>query len=398
MKTTKINGLGSFGVYVDDFDWDSVDAWKELKELNLKSLLTVVRGNGTTDNFRSIIKNTYLLGTNRKTRDAYYIRKYGADFINKFDSWDENDKISFSVVKKWTMTDDYGLSPHNWGRVTGKRDAEGDLTGIFGDTELLWHSNESGTYSFSPLVALYGAQHMTTSATGFCQMTDWYEKQSQAFQSELKELVAQHKWKPKAIEPQADDRYEIAIKGNFAGGLDDTVEMPLVIKSPGGITGLHFSEHTIIGFKGMTQAESDKLVARIRSEVFNETYIYDHWWENDSGDLLLFDNSIMVHNRSIRPGLNMKQELSQRLGYRCPLDYAGMEDYNPYFQEPYISRRNESMKLILEVGRLNYLREMKITINELSGEERREFLSRFTKEQIKELLTVDPSYNNIASY
>ena len=398
MKTTKINGLGSFGVYVDDFEWDSAEAWKELKQINLKSLLTVVRGNGTTQNFRSIIKNSYVLGTSRRSRDAYYIKKYGTDYIGKFDSWDETDKISFSIVSKWKMTDDYGLSPNNWARVTGKRDEKGDLTGIFGDTELLWHSNESGIYSFAPLVALYGAQHMTTSATGFCQLTDWYEQQSQSFQSELKELVAQHKWKPKAIEPQADDRYEIAMKGNFTGGVDDMVEMPLVIKSPGDITGLHFSEHTIIGFKGMSQAESDKLVDRIRSEVFNETYIYDHWWENDSGDLLLFDNSIMVHNRSIRPGLDMTQELTKRLGYRCPLDYAGMEDYNPYFQEPYISRRNESMKLILEVGKLNRLQEIKTTLNELKGGERKEFLSRFTKDQVKELLTVDSSYSTIASY
>jgi len=398
MKITKINGLGSFGAYVDNFEWDSIDAWKELQEVNLKTLLTVVRGNGTTQNFRSIIKNIYLLGTSRRSRDAYYIKKYGTDFINKFDSWDEDDQISFSVVSKWKMTEDYGLSPHNWSRVTGKRDAQGDLTGIFGDTELLWHSNESGIYSFAPLVALYGAQHMSTSATGFCQMTDWYEQQTQAFQSELKELVAQHKWKPKAIEPQADDRYDIAMKGNFTGSSDDMVEMPLVIKSPGGITGLHFSEHTIIGFKGMSQTESDKLVDRIRTEVFNETYVYDHWWENDSGDLLLFDNTIMVHNRSIRPGLDMTKELTQRLGYRCPMDYAGLEDYNPYFQEPYISKRNESMKLILEVGKLNQLREMKTTISELAGDERREFLNRFPKDQVKDLLKSDPSYSTIGSY
>lgn len=398
MKTTKINGLGSFGMYVDDFEWDSADAWRELKEINLKSLLTVVRGNGTTQNFRSIIKNIYLLGTNRRSRDAYYVKKYGNNFLDLFDSWDEDDKISFNIVSKWKMTEDYGLNPHNWARVTGKRDAQGDLTGIFGDTELLWHSNESGIYSFAPLVALYGAQHMTTSATGFCQLTDWYQQQSQAFQSELSELVAQHKWKPKAIEPQADDRYEIAMKGNFTGGLDDVVEMPLVIKSPGGITGLHFSEHTIVGFKGMTQKESDQLIDRIRSEVFTPTNIYDHWWENDSGDLLLFDNTIMVHNRSIKPGLDMTTELSQRLGYRCPMDYAGLEDYNPYFQEPYISRRKESMKLILEISKSNRLREIKYTLGQLSGLERKEFLSRFNKEQLKELLTADAGISTTGAY
>ena len=80
MKITKINGLGSFGAYVDNFEWDSADAWKELQEVNLKTLLTVVRGNGTTKNFRSVIKNIHLLGTGRKSRDAYYIKKYGTNF------------------------------------------------------------------------------------------------------------------------------------------------------------------------------------------------------------------------------------------------------------------------------------------------------------------------------
>jgi hypothetical protein len=80
------------------------------------------------------------------------------------------------------------------------------------------------------------------------------------------------------------------------------------------------------------------------------------------------------------------------------MDYAGLEDYNPYMQEPYISRRDESMKLIQEVGKLSHIREMKTIIGELAGDERREFLRRFSKDQIKDFLKVDPSYNTIGSY
>ena len=390
MKVSKINGLGSFGVYVDDFDWNDVESWKELKQVNLKSLLTVVRGNGTNDHFRSVVKNIHLVGTARRSREAYFINKYGIDFLNCKDQWEENDRIGFEIVSKWGLKkDDIDLSSLNWARVTGKRDATGDLTGIFGDTELLWHSNESGIYTFAPLVALYGAEHMTTSATGFCQLTDWYEAQTDAFKSELDELVCIHKWKPKAIEPQADDRYEIAMKGNFTGSKDEAVEMPLVIKSPGGIKGLHFSEHTIIGFKGMSQEDSDRLIARIRDEVFTEKMIYDHWWQNNSGDLLLFDNTIMVHNRSIRPGLDMVAELNQRLGYRYPADYAGMEDYNPFFQEPYKSRREQGMNLISKISRVNSIREKKSWIAELQGTERREFISRFSPAELKEIVNFD---------
>ena len=389
MKITKINGLGSFGVCVDGFEWDSVDAWKELKEINLKSLLTVVRGNGT-DQFRSVLKNSHLLGRIRATRTAYYISKYGKDFIEKQDKWSEEDRISFDTTNVWTRLDleHIELPTTNWTRVTGKRDHKGDLTGVFGDTELQWHSNESGQYSFSPLVALYGAEHMTTSATGFCQMTDWYEKQTQSFQSELDSLVCLHSWKPKAIEPQAEERYEITIKKNFVGFDDTITELPLVIQSPGGIRGLHFSEHTIIGFKDMSESEYIKLIDRLKKEIFTPEYVYDHWWDNDTGDLLLFDNSIMVHNRSIRPELDMKTELQKRLGYRSAMDYAGLEDYMPFFSGPAQDKRKQEMQLIQQISDESQVGHYRMVIKSLTGNERKEYMRRFTSDQLKAILNL----------
>jgi hypothetical protein len=386
MKTTKINGLGSFGMYVDDFEWDSADAWRELKQINLKSLLTVVRGD-KTNQFRSVLKNSHLLGRPRRTRDAYYIEKYGTDFLEKRNEWSEEDQISFELVSKWGIKlDNIEIPAGNWSRVTGKRDSKGDLTGIFGDTELLWHSNESGQYSFAPLVALYGAEGMTTSATGFCQMTDWYEKQTESFRSELDDLVCLHSWKPRAIEPQADDRYEVAMKKNFVGFNDMVTELPLVIQSPGGIRGLHFSEHTIIGFKDMAHAEYVKLVERLKKEIFTPEYVYDHWWDNDTGDLLLFDNSIMVHNRSIRADLNMTEVLQKRLGYRCAMDYADMEDYMPFFSGAAQDLRKQAMQLINTVSNQTELADQQHIINLLAGDERKEYLRRFSKDQLKAIL------------
>jgi alpha-ketoglutarate-dependent taurine dioxygenase len=316
--------------------------------------------------------------------------------MEKRHEWSEEDTISFDTVDVWTKLNlaHIELPTTNWTRVTGQRDNRGNPTGVFGDTELLWHSNESGQYSFSPLVALYGAEHMTTSATGFCQMTDWYEKQTQSFRSELDSLVCLHAWKPRAIEPQAEERYEITIKKNFVGFEDTVTEMPLVIQSPGGIRGLHFSDATIVGFKDMSQLEYEKLIAKMKKEIFTPEYVYDHWWDNDTGDLLLFDNSIMVHNRTIRPDLDMTTELRKRLGYRSAMDYAGLENYMPFFSGPAIDKRLQEMRLIQQISDESQIGHHRMVIKALKGEEAKQYLRRFTGDQLKVIMNLTQSIHN----
>jgi len=151
---------------------------------------------------------------------------------------------------------------------------------------------------------------------------------------------------------------------------------------------LHFSEHTIIGFKDMAHAEYVKLIERLKKEIFTPEYVYDHWWDNDTGDLLLFDNTIMVHNRSIREDLNMTEVLQKRLGYRCAMDYADMENYMPFFSGPAQDLRKQAMQLINTVSDQTALEDQQQIINLLSGDERKEYLRRFSKDQLKAILQV----------
>ena len=99
--------------------------------------------------------------------------------------------------------------------------------------------------------------------------------------------------------------------------------IPLVIKSPGGITGLHYSVNTLDYIKGMSRAQSQSLFDRINKELFQEKYIYDHWYKQN-GDLCLFDNSITLHRRL--------GGIADRLCYRIQYDYTYLQDqaYMPY--------------------------------------------------------------------
>ena len=46
MKISNINGLGSFGIYIDDVDLNNItdEEWKEIGRLHLKTLVTIIRG------------------------------------------------------------------------------------------------------------------------------------------------------------------------------------------------------------------------------------------------------------------------------------------------------------------------------------------------------------------
>ena len=110
---------------------------------------------------------------------------------------------------------------------------------------------------------------------------------------------------------------------------DEDTEIPLVIQSPAGVKGLHYSFNTVTGIKGMSNQEAKKVLEEIRKGL--DPYTYDYWWENDD-DLMIFDNSITQHRRL--------GDTTDRLCLRYQFDYTYLHDglYQPYLQEPYITR------------------------------------------------------------
>jgi len=226
-------------------------------------------------------------------------------------------------------------------RVTGKRDANGNALGMFAEGELLWHSNESGTLTFTPGVALLGAENMIGSSTGFLTTPDYYENVSNAFRSELDEMILIHRFTPGRINPGLRMEQDEVMHANMCP--EDDVEIPIVMRSPGGIVGLHYSTNTIYKIKGLTKRESDKIFKHINKELFVDKYIYDHWYQSNK-DFCLFDNSITLHRRL--------GDIKDRLCYRIQHDYSNLQDefWQPYLHEPTARRYEEEIKYYIELA------------------------------------------------
>lgn len=331
MKITKIPGLGRFGVFIDDLDFNNVsdEEWMEIGRLHLESLVTIIRNINTTPaHYEQQIKKW---GSPRRNSDYNLLKKYNTTNIGEIvlndvvngKPVDEQDKKFFEEVRRIIPVEEAGPGTDML-RVSGRKDENGNPLGMFAEGELLWHSNESGNLVFAPGVSLLGAEGVVGSATGFVTTPDWYEEQSESFRSELDEMVIQHTFTHGRINPGLRPEQDELMYRNMC---PFDIELPLVIQSPIGFKGLHYSVNTIDGIVGMTKEESDAVFKQINETLFVEKYIYDHWYQQDN-DLCLFDNSVTLHRRL--------GGVANRLCYRIQYDYGKIAPNNqPYLKDPW---------------------------------------------------------------
>lgn len=311
---------------------------------HLQNLVTIIRNsNCTHERYAELVA---LLGDPRpQTSSARRLKsKYKKSWQwiveqAKKDSGvlDPDDRRQIQITERITQRTANGYA---LGKIAGGYDEQGLPLGFFSHGELLWHSNESGTLTSTPGVALHGWQNFVGSATGFMTTPDYYESVSESFRSELNDMVVVHHYKPGVIHPGNDDPVQDQILGlNMCP--DPDTEVPLVMRSPGGVIGLHYSPGTVHSIKGASPQESDRILDTLNKGLFQEKYIYDHWYKTDR-DLLLFDNSITQHRRL--------GNTEGRLGYRIPHDYTYVQDkpWIPYFQSLYQRRYAKEIRDVVD--------------------------------------------------
>ena len=324
MKISKINGFGSFGVYVDDLDFFNLteDEWQEVGKLFISEMLVVCRNVKTSKSL--FLDWTAKYGTPKANIRKHLSRKYGSDFDATRPETYENLDIEESDLK-WLRTRKFQLEESGDGRfltkVYGKYDDKGNALGYFSSGDVGWHSNEGYSLTFSPAVALQGWEHMKDSATSFLQTVDLFESFTEGFRSELKEMVLIHEYRPGEINNNELSDPMLANHMRMAFCPQDGHETPLVCTAPNGRQGLHYSINSRARIKGMSQMESDKIFKTLDELLFTDKWIFDSWYSSDR-DMLLFDNSVTLHRR-----LGGHPD---RKAFRIQLDVS------PLLQEPWL--------------------------------------------------------------
>ena len=342
-RITNIPNLEGYGVFVDDINFKNLSRqeWMDLGKLSMQKLVMIIRSTGLDSrSFHQVIKKW---GKDRQNYAATLFAKYpwANGQVDQIIASTEVSEEEKKIIREFQRVGGCNRKTGNTLRVSGKR-VNGQRIGMFADGELLWHSNESGDIAFTPAVALLGAENMTNSATGFMVTTPYYYSVSDSFRSELDEMILIHNFMPGKINPGLNEPQDNLMYKNMCP--DPDTEIPLVIQSPAGVKGLHYSFNTVTGIKGMSNQEAKKVLAEVRKGL--DPYTYDYWWENDD-DLLIFDNSIVQHRRL--------GDTTNRLCHRYQFDYTYLQykvtkkQYVPYFQEPYKSRYTDKMNIIGEM-------------------------------------------------
>ena len=340
----KVSSKHPYAVYIDDVDFDEMtdDLWMEIGKIHMKNLVTIIRNCNVKHNIVTKLTNKwgpqrysgmYLVCSHYPEYTAHEIIKMGL----------KNNPIISEEHRMLIKNRFNTKGPVGTIRVTDIRDKRGDHTGIFPDGELKWHSNEAGNHAFAPGVALLGVQNMKGSCTGFLETATFYENISESFRSELDDMVLIHRYKPGYLHSRDLGKQEEMMRLNMHP--EDESHIPMVIQSPGGIKGLHYSINTVDGIVGMSKEESDKVFERINKELL--PHAWDHWYENDN-DWLFFDNSITNHRRL--------GEVKDRLALRAQhgYDHIQIPDYNPYFQSSHAMIYEERLQKLEKFTKDNF--------------------------------------------
>ena len=332
MKLSVIPNFENFGVYVDDLDLENIteSEWLQLRdELCSQYLLIIFRDTNLT-------KKTYskrigqwgsssfgLRNVFRKyglsIKDIPQVRKHINNLTELGISKEDSELVQYVYS---TVVSEYSSPGTSVTRLMGT--STDDNKFLEGDLE--WHQDESSDIAFCSYISLLGSENMTASATGFVTTAGWYQEQTESFKSELADMIVVHEFAEEKFNSSLSNLERMVIESSV--GFD--YELPLVVNSPGGFAGLHYPINSIKKIKGMNQSESNALFKLINDSVFDNSRIYDHWYQQDN-DLLIFDNTISLHRRI---GSTYK-----RVAYRIPFNVS--TESIRYIQPDYAARYSE---------------------------------------------------------
>lgn len=169
-------------------------------------------------------------------------------------------------------------------RVTGKK-KKGKFTGIFGTGRLDWHANLNGT-DRADGVALQGWEHCENTSTSFLNTNLAYNDLDPDMLKKLKDLYCEYEYAPEVWAEGLPEDQLRRMKQN-----SNKYKMWLIQENLKGVKGLYFYTNN----RCKLICPDQNLYDEIHKHLFQDKYIYQHWWE--PGDIVLMDQLLTLHKR-----------------------------------------------------------------------------------------------------
>ena len=195
--------------------------------------------------------------------------------------------------------------------VTGKRDKQGKKLGMFGDTELGWHSNGNSRHNVSHiLIGLYCVEGDENTTLSICHTAKPFDDLSEEQKEYYRNITIKLKFKNDTIYHLEEGDPELEFMSASKGSI-----RKLVDKHPHtGQEYFYFPYHFITNaWEGKKKINANPMIQDLKNIIFKSKYQTHHIFHK--GDLVLMDQFTSLHRRT--PVYDNK-----RLLWRVASDYS----------------------------------------------------------------------------
>jgi len=178
--------------------------------------------------------------------------------------------------------------------VTGKKDEHGKKLGMFGDTELGWHSNGNSRHNVDKiLIALYCVEEDDNTCLSICNTTRPFMSMSLEQQEYYKDITIKLKFKNDTIYHLEEGDPELEFMSASKGSIRKLVGDHPHTGQPYFYFPYHFIEKA---WKGKQRIDTTQMVEDLKHIIFKSQYMTHHIFKK--GDLLLMDQFTSLHRRT----------------------------------------------------------------------------------------------------
>ena len=195
--------------------------------------------------------------------------------------------------------------------VTGKKDKHGKKLGMFGESELGWHSNGNSRHNVDKiLIALYCVQEDANTCLSICNTTRPFQNLTIEQKEYYRDITIKLKFKNDTMYHLDENDPELEFMSASKGSI-----RKLIGKHPHtGAEYFYFPYHFIENaWKGKKKIDKSMMIKDLKEIIFKSEYMTHHIFKK--GDLVLMDQFTSLHRRTPVYDTN-------RLLWRVASDYS----------------------------------------------------------------------------